>query len=63
MLITAGFLKLEQAEMMEGEGVCGETKGGVGVWVCGWGGVRKGRTDKGGLVLSPCRTADRWKSS
>lgn len=35
--------------------------GYVGMWVGE--GVKKGRTDKGGLVLSQCRTDDRWKSS
>lgn len=55
MLITAGFLKLEQTVTMEGEGVCGERKGG------GWAGrvKKKGRTDKVGLVLSRCHTGDR----
>lgn len=57
VLITAGFLKLKQTVMMEGKGVCvcGGIKGG------GWAGERgkKGRTDKVGLVLSPCHTGDR----
>lgn len=41
-------LKLEQTEMMEGEGVC---RGG---------GAKKERTDKVGLVLSQCHVEGRW---